>query len=126
MLPFSRQAVRTGGNRVKRFWSAPFSVATGCFIGMSAGCGPSATPDTTAGNGGHAGTGGVTGAGGTGGTAAQGGGGTGGGASVAQNQAGTNTITDTPAANPQSVMSMAGIEAAYADIKSLTVPLPSF
>ena len=45
---------------------------------------------------------------------------------VAQNQAGANTITDTPAANPQSVMSMAGIEAAYADIKNLTIPTPSF
>jgi GH141 insertion domain len=45
---------------------------------------------------------------------------------VAQNQAGANTISDTPAANPQSVMSMAGIEAAYADIKNLTIPIPSF
>ena len=45
---------------------------------------------------------------------------------VAQNAAGTNTITDTPAANPQSVNSMAGIEAAYADIKNLTIPLPLF
>ena len=45
---------------------------------------------------------------------------------VAQNAAGTNTITDTPAANPQSVNSMAGIEAAYADIKNLTIPLPFF
>ena len=45
---------------------------------------------------------------------------------VAQNAAGTNTITDTPAANPQSVNSMAGIEAAYADVKNLTIPLPSF
>jgi len=44
---------------------------------------------------------------------------------VAQNQAGTNTITDTPAANPQSVLSMAGIEAAYADIKNQTIPIPS-
>src|SRR4029079_13975072 len=68
---------------------------------------------------------GVTGAGAAGEPAARGGGGPGGGASVAQNQAGTNTITDTPAANPQSVMSMAGIEAAYADIKSLTAPLAS-
>jgi hypothetical protein len=47
-------------------------------------------------------------------------------AAVAQNQAGTNTITDTPAANPQSVMSMAGIAAAYADIKTLTIPTASF
>ena len=45
---------------------------------------------------------------------------------VAQNQAGSNTITDTPAANPQSVMSMAGIESAYANIKTLTIPVPSF
>ena len=47
-------------------------------------------------------------------------------AGVAQNQAGANTITDTPAANAQSVIAMAGIEAAYADIKFLTIPLPSF
>jgi hypothetical protein len=40
------------------------------------------------------------------------------------NQAGSNTITDTPARNPTSVMSMAGIEAAYADIKNLTIPVP--
>ena len=45
---------------------------------------------------------------------------------VAQNRAGSNTITDTPAANPQSVMSMAGIESTYADIKTLTIPVPSF
>jgi hypothetical protein len=45
---------------------------------------------------------------------------------VAQNQTGQNTITDTPAANPQSVNTMAGIEAAYADIKTLTIPIPSF
>jgi hypothetical protein len=45
---------------------------------------------------------------------------------VAQNHAGQNTITDTPAANPQSVMSMAGIEAAYADIKTLTIPAAIF
>jgi hypothetical protein len=47
-------------------------------------------------------------------------------ANVAQNQTGQNTITDTPASNPSSVSSMAGIESAYADIKSLTVPVPSF
>jgi hypothetical protein len=47
-------------------------------------------------------------------------------ANVAQNQTGQNTITDTPAANSQSVSSMAGIEAAYADIKNVTIPLPSF
>jgi hypothetical protein len=45
---------------------------------------------------------------------------------VAQNHAGQNTITDTPAGSPQSVASMAGIEAAYADIKTLTIPIPSF
>lgn len=45
---------------------------------------------------------------------------------VAQNHAGTNTITDTPAANPDSVKSMAGIEAAYADIKTQTIPAASF
>jgi hypothetical protein len=45
---------------------------------------------------------------------------------VAQNHAGQNTITDTPASNPQSVASMAGIESAYADIKTVTIPLPSF
>jgi len=48
------------------------------------------------------------------------------GVAMNQVQAGANTITDTPAANPSSVMSMAGIEAAYADIKTLTIPLPSF
>jgi len=47
-------------------------------------------------------------------------------ANVAQNQTGQNTITDTPAANPQSVNSMVGIEAAYADIKTSTIPLSSF
>ena len=45
---------------------------------------------------------------------------------VAQNHTGTNTITDTPASNPTSVSSMAGIEAAYADIKNTTIPVPSF
>ena len=45
---------------------------------------------------------------------------------MAQNQTGQNTITDTPAANPQSVNTMAGIEATYADIKTLTIPIPSF
>ncbi|HYQ04754.1 MAG TPA: right-handed parallel beta-helix repeat-containing protein [Polyangiaceae bacterium] len=45
---------------------------------------------------------------------------------VAQNHAGTNAITDTPAANPDSVKSMAGIEADYADIKTQTIPVPSF
>ena len=47
-------------------------------------------------------------------------------ANVAQNQTGQNTITDTPASNPSSVTSMAGIEAAYADIKTLTIPVPIF
>ena len=47
-------------------------------------------------------------------------------ANVAQNQTGTNTITDTPASNPSSVNSMAGIESTYADIKNLTIPVPSF
>ena len=47
-------------------------------------------------------------------------------ANVAQNRTGQNTITDTPAANPQSVNSMAGIEAAYADIRNATIPIPSF
>lgn len=45
---------------------------------------------------------------------------------VARNQNGTDTITDTPAANPQSVKAMAGIESAYADIKTLAIPVPSF
>ena len=45
---------------------------------------------------------------------------------VAQNQTGQNTITDTPASNPQSVMPMAGIEASYADIKNPTIPVASF
>ncbi len=45
---------------------------------------------------------------------------------VARNANGTDTITDTPAANPSSVESMAGIESTYADIKSLKIPVPSF
>ena len=45
---------------------------------------------------------------------------------VAQNQAGQNTITDTPAANPQSVNAMAGIESTYADIKNLSIPAATF
>ena len=45
---------------------------------------------------------------------------------VVQNKTGSNTITDTPAANPSSVQAMAGIEAAYADIKTVKIPLPSF
>ena len=45
---------------------------------------------------------------------------------VVRNQNGTDTITDTPASNPQSVNAMAGIEAAYADIKTVSVPVPSF
>ena len=45
---------------------------------------------------------------------------------VAQNHAGTNTITETPAATPDSVKSVAGIESAYADIKNQTIPVPSF
>jgi hypothetical protein len=47
-------------------------------------------------------------------------------ANVAQNRTGQNTITDTPASNPSSVNAMAGIESAYADIKTLTIPVPSF
>ena len=45
---------------------------------------------------------------------------------VVRNQNGQDTITDTPASNPQSVNAMAGIEAAYADIKTVSVPVPSF
>ncbi len=45
---------------------------------------------------------------------------------VAQNNTGTNTITDNPASNASSVSSMAGIEATYADIKTTTIPVPSF
>jgi len=45
---------------------------------------------------------------------------------VVQNQNGSNTITDTPASNPTSVNAMAGIEASYADIKTTTIPVPSF
>jgi hypothetical protein len=45
---------------------------------------------------------------------------------VVQNQTGTNTIADTPASNPTSVNSMAGIEASYADIKTTTIRVPSF
>jgi hypothetical protein len=47
-------------------------------------------------------------------------------ANVVQNQTGTNTITDTPASNPTSVNAVAGIEASYADIKTTTIPVPSF
>jgi len=45
---------------------------------------------------------------------------------VAQNNTGSNTITDNPASNSSSVTSMAGIEATYADIKTTTIPVPSF
>ena len=45
---------------------------------------------------------------------------------VVQNQTGQNTITDNPTTNPQSVTSMAGIEASYADIKTTTIPAASF
>ena len=45
---------------------------------------------------------------------------------VAQNNTGTNTITDNPASNSSSVISMAGIETTYADIKTTTIPVPSF
>jgi len=45
---------------------------------------------------------------------------------VVRNQNGTNTITDTPAMDPQAIKAMAGLEAAYADIKTLTAPLPTF
>ena len=45
---------------------------------------------------------------------------------VAQNNTGSNTITDNPTSNSSSVISMAGIEAAYADIKTTTIPVPSF
>ncbi len=45
---------------------------------------------------------------------------------VAQNNTGTNTVTDNPASNSSSVISMAGIEATYADIKTTTIPVPSF
>jgi len=45
---------------------------------------------------------------------------------IVRNQNGTDTITDTPAGNPQSVKSMAGIEAAYADIKTLSIPKATF
>jgi len=45
---------------------------------------------------------------------------------VAQNHTGTNSITDNPASNASSVTSMAGIEAAYTDIKNTKVGLPAF
>ena len=45
---------------------------------------------------------------------------------VAQNNTGSNTITDNPTSNSSSVISMAGIEATYADIKTTTIPVPSF
>ena len=47
---------------------------------------------------------------------------------IAQNGTGTNTITDN-GGNPsgaQNTIATAGIEASYADIKTLTAPLPSF
>ncbi len=47
---------------------------------------------------------------------------------IAQNQTGTNTITDN-GANPsgaQNTIATAGIESAYADIKTLTVPAATF
>ncbi len=45
---------------------------------------------------------------------------------VVQNKNGTNTITDTPAGSPSSIMSAAGIESAYQDIKTLTIPAATF
>ena len=45
---------------------------------------------------------------------------------VAQNNTGSNTITDNPTSNSSSVISVAGIEATYADIKTTTIPVPSF
>jgi hypothetical protein len=39
---------------------------------------------------------------------------------------GPSTGPDTPTTNPQSVTSMAGIEASYADIKNTTIPAASF
>ncbi len=45
---------------------------------------------------------------------------------VAQNNTGTNTVTDNPASNSSSVISTAGIEASYADIKNTAIPLPTF
>lgn len=47
---------------------------------------------------------------------------------IAQNQTGTNTITDN-SANPsgaQNTIAPAGIETAYADAKTLTVPAAAF
>jgi hypothetical protein len=47
---------------------------------------------------------------------------------VAQNQTGSNTITDN-GSNPegaQNTIATAGIEPAYADIKNLTIPVPVF
>jgi hypothetical protein len=41
---------------------------------------------------------------------------------VVQNQTGTNTITDTPAGSTQSIISSAGIESAYDDIKAAKAP----
>ena len=45
---------------------------------------------------------------------------------VAQNDTGTNTITDNPASSSSSVSSMAGIEASYADIKNTAIPRATF
>lgn len=46
--------------------------------------------------------------------------------SILQNKNGANTLTDNPASSSQSVIAAAGIEAAYADIRSMTVPSATF
>lgn len=45
---------------------------------------------------------------------------------VTRNHNGTDTVSDTPATSSQSIISSAGLEAGYADIKNLTIPVPSF
>jgi hypothetical protein len=44
---------------------------------------------------------------------------------IFQNRTGMNTLTDNGGASPATI-SAAGIEAAYRDIKSLTIPVPTF
>ena len=46
--------------------------------------------------------------------------------SIFQNKNGTNTLMDNPTTMSQSVIAAAGIEAAYADIKTMTVPPVAF
>ena len=44
---------------------------------------------------------------------------------ISQNQTGSNTLIDNSGSSPTTILA-AGIEASYADIKSLTIPIPKF